>query len=196
MSAESKLSELVKTTSIPGLYKFESPVYRDERGEFQTILQFDQLTELGIDFVSRQFQRSVTYPNALRGNHAEPFQKLVVVAGGMGESAIVDLRPESPTFLKNEIIEWEKSSRFALFIPKGCSNSLANIGKTELTYIYLQDHRYNGKSFPSIAWNDPALGIPWTLKNPILSPRDNENALTLSEFLPRRLELFEEYLSG
>ncbi|HEX7503238.1 MAG TPA: dTDP-4-dehydrorhamnose 3,5-epimerase family protein, partial [Acidobacteriota bacterium] len=41
---------------------------------------------------------------------------------------------------------------------------------------------YNSKSEAGILWNDPALGIEWPVKNPVLSDKDTR-ARTLTQWL-------------
>jgi dTDP-4-dehydrorhamnose 3,5-epimerase len=41
---------------------------------------------------------------------------------------------------------------------------------------------YNKKAESGILWNDPALGIAWPLKNPVLSEKDGQ-ARTLAQWL-------------
>ena len=39
---------------------------------------------------------------------------------------------------------------------------------------YRHDHYYEPGCDRAVAWNDPDLGIPWPLADPILSDRDRE----------------------
>jgi dTDP-4-dehydrorhamnose 3,5-epimerase len=54
---------------------------------------------------------------------------------------------------------------------------------TDMTITYLVDHYYNPDDELGVAWDDPALGIPWPTTSPELSGRDRSN--------PRRGELPE-----
>jgi dTDP-4-dehydrorhamnose 3,5-epimerase len=40
---------------------------------------------------------------------------------------------------------------------------------------YLVDRYYDNSDEKGIRWDDPALGIDWGTRDPILSPRDQEN---------------------
>ena len=99
-------------------------------------------------------------------------------------SAIVDIRPKSPTFGKFETFTFDENSHKALFIPKGLANSICVVGKEPVHYMYLVDAYYEGKDTRAIVWNDPDIGISWPVKNPIISERDRNN--------PRLRDLFPE----
>jgi dTDP-4-dehydrorhamnose 3,5-epimerase len=43
---------------------------------------------------------------------------------------------------------------------------------------------YNNKGESGILWSDPAIGVEWPIKNPVLSAKD-QNAQTLAQWLER-----------
>jgi dTDP-4-dehydrorhamnose 3,5-epimerase len=48
------------------------------------------------------------------------------------------------------------------------------------------DNYYDGDDELGVAWNDPTLGLSWDISNPILSPRDLQNA-PLKDIPPHQL---------
>jgi dTDP-4-dehydrorhamnose 3,5-epimerase len=181
--------QILKKTSIEGLYVIERPVVDDERGFFKEFVRIDQLNkDLNMEFVGRQWNHSNNLPNTLRGIHAESWNKIIYPITGNVFLAIIDIRPDSVTFSKVETFVSDKNNRFALFISKGLANSFCNFGVTDSDYLYLVDSYYDGSDKKAIAWDDPDLNIKWPVKNPILSDRDKNNK-TLREIFPQKFKI-------
>lgn len=175
----------IKKTSIPGLLIIERPTFEDDRGFFREAFRLNELEEFAnIKFKPVQWNHAFSKPRVIRGLHAEKWNKLVYPITGEVFSAIVDIRPESPTFGKYETFKFDEESPKALFIPTGLANSLCVIGEKPVHYFYLVDAYYNGKDTRAIAWNDPDIKIPWPIKNPVISERDRQN--------PRLRDVFPE----
>ncbi len=178
------MSEFIKKTSIKGLYILEHPTFDDDRGFFREVFHLNELTPvLGFEFKSVQMNHSLSKQGVIRGVHAENWNKLIYPVTGKMFAAIVDIRPESPTFAKVETFTFDDSKRYALFISKGLANSICAI-EGDVNYIYLVDAYYDGKDTRAIAWDDPDLKINWPVKNTIISDRDKSN--------PKLRDLFPE----
>jgi dTDP-4-dehydrorhamnose 3,5-epimerase len=179
----------VKKTGIPGLYVIDRPVYKDPRGFFHEIVRFDHLQAVsGIDFKPVQANHSRSLPGVIRAIHAECWNKLVYPVSGKMYAAIVDIRPESPTFGKFEEFVFDTSCEHkALFVPNGLGNSICVIGSEPVDYIYLVDAYYKGDAPRAVAWNDPDLNINWPISNPIISDKDQRNS-TLRELFPEKFK--------
>lgn len=175
----------VKKTSIPGLLVIERPTFADDRGFFREAVRLNELEEFAkIKFKPVQWNHALSKPRVIRGLHAEKWNKLVYPITGKIFSAIVDIRPESPTFGKYETFKFDENSHKVLFIPKGLANSMCVIGKETAHYFYLVDAYYDGKDTTAVSWDDPDIGIKWPIKDPIISERDRQN--------PRLRDLFPE----
>ncbi len=173
----------IKETSIPGLLILERPIHQDDRGFFRELFHLDELEEAsGISFKAIQMNHSHSEPGVLRGIHAEQWNKIIYPINGAAFLAIVDIRPDSPTFKKVETFNINDNNRIGLFIPNGLANSVCVTGKTAVDYVYLVDAYWDGSDTRAIAWDDPELNIDWPIKNPILSERDKNN--------PRLRDLF------
>lgn len=166
----------IKKTSIPGLLILERPVFEDERGFFREIFHLDELNRiLGFEFKPVQMNHSRSMPRVLRGLHAEAWNKLIYPVTGESFLAIVDLRPDLPSFAKVETFTIDDKKRYGLFIPNGLANSICVIGEESVDYIYLTDVYWDGSDRRAIAFDDPDLAINWPIKNPIISQRDSNN---------------------
>lgn len=170
------MNQYIKQTSIPGLLILERPVFADERGFFRELFHKDELEQIaGIKFEGVQMNHSHSIPGVIRGIHAEDWNKIVYPVSGELFIAIVDIRPDSPTFAKVETFNVGDNNRIGLFIPKGLANSFCVTGDRQVDYIYLVDAYWDGTDTRAIAWDDPDLNINWPIKNPIISERDKDN---------------------
>lgn len=176
-------NNFIKTTSIPGLLILDRPVFTDERGFFRELFHKDELEKIiGGKFDPIQMNHSRSLPGVIRGIHAEKWNKIVYPVSGEIFIAIVDLRPDLPTFARVETFNIGDDSRIGLFIPNGLANSLCVAGSEPVDYIYLVDTYWDGKDTRAITWDDPDLHIDWPVKNPILSDRDTHNPTLRSLF--------------
>lgn len=179
------INNFIKTTSIPGLLILERTIFSDERGFFRELFHKDELEKTaGLKFDGVQMNHSHSIPGVLRGIHAEQWNKIIYPVCGEVFIAIVDIRPDSPTFSKVETFNINDNNRIGLFIPNGLANSFCVTGDKDVDYIYLVDVYYDESDTRAIAWDDPDLNIKWPLKNPVISQRDKNN--------PKLRDLFPE----
>ncbi|MBU1032104.1 dTDP-4-dehydrorhamnose 3,5-epimerase family protein [Patescibacteria group bacterium] len=177
--------KFIKKTSIPGLLRLERPIFSDERGFFREVFHKDELEKIiGMNFDGVQMNHSHSESRVIRGIHAENWNKIIYPVSGQVFIAIVDIRPDFPTFSQVATFTVDDSNRIGLFIPEGLANSLCVIGQEAVDYMYLVDAYWDGSDTRAIAWDDPDLNISWPIKNPIISERDKNN--------PRLRDLFPE----
>ena len=175
-------------TSIPGLLVIKRPIFKDNRGFFREIFHLDHLQEAsGVDFKPVQSNHALSEPKVIRALHAEGWNKLVYPMTGKMFAALVDIRPDSPTFGQVEEFEFDETDPKALFIPNGIANSICVLGDQPVHYLYLVDKYYDGSDTKAIAWDDPDLKINWPIKDPIISDRDKNNP-TLRKMFPDKFK--------
>lgn len=179
------MDEFVKKTSIEGLLILKRPIHRDDRGFFREIFHIDEIEKtLGIEFKGVQMNHAQSKPKVLRGIHAENWNKIICPVNGEVFVAIVDIRPDSPTFGKFETFTIGDQNKIALFVSKGLANSYCVTSEQAADYIYLVDVYYDGVDQRAISYDDPDLNIDWPVKDPMISERDKNN--------PRLRDLFPE----
>lgn len=177
------MEEAVKKTSIDGLFLIQRQTISDDRGFFKEVARLSEInTALGSQFNIAQINHSHSQKNVLRGIHAAPWNKLIYVASGKVQCAIVDLRPDSPTFLRFESFILGEDNRSALFVSKFLGNSYAVLSETA-DYFYFTDQGWEPGKEKSVVWNDPMINIPWQVSDPVLSDRDSTN-ITVKELFP------------
>ncbi|QOY86671.1 dTDP-4-dehydrorhamnose 3,5-epimerase family protein [Paludibaculum fermentans] len=154
------------TDLIEGVRIEPHPIWADDRGYF---LEIARLTQgLGADFppATTQVSAALTYHGAIKAFHFHLHQTdLWCVTQGMFQVALVDLRPDSPTFgLKNTLYVGQLRP-WRILIPPGVGHGYKVIGITPAMLVYLTDRLYNPKDEGRIAYNEPGIAYDWELQH-------------------------------
>lgn len=168
---------------LDGVWIFQRPVFRDDRGYFHEVFQARELQEaLGRQVTFLQINHSRSRHNVLRGLHAESWDKLVYVPRGEVCTALADIRPWSPTFGRSATFRLGESNSLTLFVPQGVAHGY-HVISDEADYVYQVTSYYDATDTRAVAWDDPDLAVAWPTTNPIVSERDTRNP-TLRELVP------------
>ena len=163
-------------TEIPAVLLIEPLVFRDPRGFFLETWQRDKYAALGIgpDFVQDNHSRS--QKGTLRGLHAQrhrPQGKLVRAVQGEIWDVAVDLRIDSPTFGRHVFATLSSDNFRQLWVPPGFAHGFCVLSETaEVEYKCVG--LYDRGDEIGLKWDDPALGIPWPITQPLLSEKDRQ----------------------
>jgi dTDP-4-dehydrorhamnose 3,5-epimerase len=104
------------------------------------------------------------------------------VVQGTIRAGLVDLRPSAYSHGATTTLDLHADDNIGLYIPTGVAHGF--LALTQATLIYFVDNYYDGNDEYGIAWDDPDIGVPWGVEEPILSRRDSKNP-RLSD-IPRR----------
>ena len=172
-------------TRIDGVALIEPRVIADDRGFFFETFRANEYADLGIEgpFVQDNHSRSVR--GTVRALHfqLQPGQgKLVRAARGAVWDVAVDLRRDSPTYGQYEAFELSDENARQVFIPVGFAHGFC-VTSDEADVTYKVTSYYDGPTERGIAFDDPAIGIPWPTDTPLVSERDRTNP-TLKEIAP------------
>ena len=178
-------------TKIKNLLLIEPKVFEDSRGFFMESYNYNTFKELGIDNIFVQDNISKSSKGVLRGLHFQKDEdaqaKLVYVLKGAVLDITVDLRENSETFGKYEVVELNEKNKRMLFIPRGFAHGFLTL-ENNTEFIYKCDNFYNPKSEVAIIWNDIDLNINWNLEKYnikeeelIISEKDKKN-ITFKEY--------------
>jgi dTDP-4-dehydrorhamnose 3,5-epimerase len=164
-------------------------VHRDPRGFFLETWHAGKYQEGGIaaDFV--QDNQSHSRRGALRGLHAQlqrPQGKLVRAVTGEIWDVAVDIRPGSPSFGRFAVATLSAENAHQLWVPPGFAHGFCVLSE-EADVEYKCTTFYDPKDEIAIRFDDPAIGIPWPIGDPLLSVRDRA-APPLSEWVARLKE--------
>lgn len=165
-------------TAIPDVLIIEPRVFGDARGFFfESFNQraFNQATGLDVQFVQDNHSRSGK--GVLRGLHyqiQQPQGKLMRVVQGAVFDVTVDIRRSSPTFGQHVALELSAENKRILWVPEGFAHGFVVLSDTA-EFLYKTTDYWAPEFECSIAWNDPAIGIPWPIQGePTLSAKDQQ----------------------
>lgn len=161
---------------LPGLKRLTRRRFEDQRGRFSRLFCPTALQQAGWQGPVAQINHSVTqHEGTVRGLHYQrpPHQemKLVSCLHGRIWDLVVDLRPDSPTYLRwhAEILNADEDA--ALLIPAGFAHGFQTL-TPNVELIYCHSAGYEPDFEAGLRVDDPALAIPWPLVVKNLSERD------------------------
>lgn len=149
----------------------------DERGFFARAWCQEEFAARGLS--TRLVQANIAFSQragTLRGLHyqVKPHEevKLVRCTRGAVYDVIVDLRPESSTYLHWVSVELTADNRSMLYVPEGFLHGYQTLtDSTEV--LYQVSHVYSPESERGVRWDDPAIGIEWPkIGTRIISEKD------------------------
>lgn len=162
---------------IPDVILFTPKVFGDDRGFFYESFNqkiFEDAVGHPVNFV--QDNHSGSTKGVLRGLHyqiKQPQGKLVRVTLGEVLDVAVDLRKNSATFGKWVTARLSANNRNQLWVPEGFAHGFVVLSE-KAEFLYKTTDYYAPQFERSLAWNDPALGIDWGIKDePTLSAKDS-----------------------
>lgn len=106
--------------------------------------------------------------------------KLITVLEGKVLDVAVDIRKNSPTYGQHVAIEIHANEPTMVYLPEGMAHGFQVLSDTCL-FLYKCTSLYHNESEKGIAWNDPALNIPWRNITPVISEKDRHNPV-LAQF--------------
>jgi len=169
----------ISKCDIEGLAILEPKVFGDSRGFFLELWSQPRFEAAGLPAGFQQDNMSYSRRGILRGLHYQnpnPQGKLITVLEGEVFDVAVDLRRSSKTFGKwhSLILSGENKKQF--YLPPGFAHGFQVLSEAAL-FFYKCSQPYSPKDEMSVRWDDPALAIPWPLKDPVLSDKDRKGLL-------------------
>ena len=138
----------------------------DDRGYFLELARFGQALTAAFPAASTQVSAALTVPGAIKAFHFHRHQTdLWAVPTGMLQVALVDLRPESPTFGHRNTIYTGHLRPWQILIPPGVGHGYKVISQDPALLVYLTDRFYNPEDEGRIAYNDPGISYDWELQH-------------------------------
>jgi len=166
----------IVTTSIEGILIIEPEVFKDSRGFFMETYNRNRYMKAGIDTVFVQDNLSYSVKGTVRGLHFQvrnPQAKLVQIISGEIFDVVVDIRQGSATFGKWTGFHLSDRNKRQLFVPQGFAHGFCVLSETA-HFLYKCSDFYAPDDEGGIIWSDPAIGIDWPVKDPIISEKDKQ----------------------
>jgi len=154
--------EIVET-ALKDVLLLKPDVHGDARGFFLEYFHVGRFAEHGMDFPVAQLNHSRSQRGVLRGLHYQlrhPQAKLVQVVTGEVLDVAVDIRRGSPTFGQYVTAVLSEHNHHQLFVPAGFAHGFCVLSEST-DFLYLCSDIYRPDDEYGIAWDDPALDIPW-----------------------------------
>jgi dTDP-4-dehydrorhamnose 3,5-epimerase len=167
---------IFRRTDLAGVIEIEMELHRDERGFFARSWCEREFRENGLN--PKLVQCSISYnerKGTLRGVHYQappyPEAKLVRCTKGSLYDVALDLRPDSPSYLRSTGVELTAANHRALYIPEGCAHGFLTLEESTEA-LYQMSEFYHPETARGVRWNDPAFGIVWPGVAEVISERD------------------------
>lgn len=148
----------------------------DDRGFFARFFCEREFGDEGLETRFVQANNSLSAKKGtLRGMHYQlaPSAEVKVVRCLKGAlwDAILDLRPDSPTFLKWFGAELTAENRLMMYVPRGFAHAILTL-TDDTEALYLVSDFYAPQEERGIRWNDPRFGIEWPIQPAEISEKD------------------------
>ena len=161
---------------VEGARRIEPDFHRDDRGGFARAWCRKEFSEAGIelDFVQANVARTAE-AGVVRGLHyqVEPHAeaKLLRCTRGAVFDVIVDVRPDSETYLEWVGVELDAEGASQVLVPAGCAHGYQTL-REDCEVFYLVSAYYAPEAERGIRWDDPAFGVDWPRAATSVSPKD------------------------
>jgi len=148
----------------------------DERGYFARTFCAREFADAGL--ATTYVQQNVSYTKAagtLRGMHFQrpPHAevKLIRCLAGAIHDVLIDLRPDSPTYMQWEAYELAAGDGRQLYVPTGFAHGFqTRAPETEVGYM--MSEYYAPDAATGVRYDDPSFGIAWPLPVTEISAKD------------------------
>lgn len=176
----------IHATSLPDVVVVETTPITDARGAFSRLFCERELAAVIGERRIVQVNHSRTLAKgAIRGLHYQrpprAEMKLVRCIRGRVWDVAVDLRRDSPTFMRWHAEELTPDNGRMLIVPERCAHGFQVLEEGS-EMLYLHTDFYTPQAEGGLAYNDPKLAIAWPLPATDLSEADNRRPFITQEY--------------
>jgi dTDP-4-dehydrorhamnose 3,5-epimerase len=163
-------------TKLPGAFVIDLKPHHDNRGFFARGFCQNEFIEHGLKPTIAQANiASNRVKGTLRGMHFQcpPAAETKVVRCTRGAilDIIVDLRPESPTYLQHVAVELTEENFRALYVPERFAHGYQTLRDNTDT-SYQVGEFYTPATEGGLRYDDPRLGLTWPLPVSAITEKD------------------------
>jgi dTDP-4-dehydrorhamnose 3,5-epimerase len=182
-------------TKLKGAYVIDVERREDARGFFARAFCQHEFEAHGLKPIIAQANVAHNrQKGTVRGMHFQippaAETKLVRCTRGAILDIIVDLRPESPTYLQHVAVELNEDNQRALYVPERFAHGYQVLSdKTDTSYQV--GEFYSPPHERALRYDDPRLGLSWPLPMTVISDKDRNAPLleTWAERLEQEMAL-------
>lgn len=163
-------------TPLQGAFVIELERRADARGFFARSFCASEFGERGLETRFVQANNSLsTKRGTLRGMHYQltPAAEVKLVRCLRGElyDAILDLRPDSPSFGRSFGAELNDDNRLMMYVPRGCAHGLLTL-KDDTEALYMVSAPYAPEAERGLRHDDPRFSLAWPISPLEISEKD------------------------
>ena len=163
-------------TRLKGAFVIDLDRKTDERGFFARAFCQNEFRDHGLRSVIAQANvASNATKGTVRGMHFQyppaAETKLVRCTRGAILDIIVDLRPESPTYLEHISVELNEDNMTALYVPERFAHGY-QVLRDGTDTSYQVGEFYTPSAEGGLRYDDPRLGLKWPLPVTVISSKD------------------------
>jgi dTDP-4-dehydrorhamnose 3,5-epimerase len=167
-----------KPTGLKGSFTIEVKPFVDERGFFTRIFCENEFETHGLKKEVVQANQSFTKGiGSIRGLHMQlpphAETKVIKCISGKVFDVIVDVRRNSPTFLKWFGAELSAKNKLMMYVPEGFAHGFQTLTE-EAEIIYFVSQFYHKPSERTIRFDEPRVNIKWPLPLNHISEKDKQ----------------------
>lgn len=168
-------------TRLKGAYVIDLERREDARGFFARAFCQHEFEAHGLKPIIAQANVAHNrQKGTVRGMHFQippaAETKLVRCTRGAILDIIVDLRPESPTYLQHVAVELNEDNQLALYVPERFAHGYQVLcDKTDTSYQV--GEFYSPPHERALRYDDPRLGLTWPLPMTVISDKDRNAPL-------------------
>jgi len=165
-------------TPLRGACLIELDRRGDDRGFFARFFCEREFAEAGLETRFVQVNNSLTAAaGTLRGMHLQlppaAEVKLVRCVRGAFHDIIIDLRPDSPSYLKWFGADLSAENRTMMYVPRGFAHGFITLSD-DTEALYLVSAFYSPENERGVRFDDARFGICWPMAPSTISPKDRE----------------------
>lgn len=165
-------------TPISGAYLINQTIQTDDRGGFARNYCKNAFIQNGLSNEFIQSSESWNHKKGtLRGMHFQhaPFEEIKLVRCLKGElfDVLIDLRTDSPTYLKHFSVQLSAFDGQLVYLPKGVAHGYLTLTDDCIVGYSMLEGEYSPAHADGVRWNDPRFSINWPFHPKIISSRDD-----------------------
>lgn len=167
---------LFSETELAGAFIIDLERREDSRGFFAREFCQDEFKAHGLKPLVVQANLAFNAKaGTVRGMHFQyppaAETKLVRCVRGAIVDIIVDLRPESPTYLQHISVELSEDNWRALYVPERFAHGYQALRDDTVTSYHVGEF-YTPSAEGGLLHDDPALGLKWPMPISVISEKD------------------------
>lgn len=165
-------------TKLKGAFVIDLERREDSRGFFARAFCQKEFAAHGLKpTIAQANLASNVKKGTVRGMHFQfppaAESKLVRCTRGAILDIIVDLRPESPTYLEHISVELNEDNQRALYVPERFAHGYQALRDNTDT-SYQVGEFYTPEAEGGLLYDDPRLGLKWPLPVSVISEKDQK----------------------